>query len=267
MKRKLMNVSGTKEWAVKNVNFINGCEHQCKYCFACSMAVRTKRILPENWKNEIIREHDYKKSHGKSIGQIMFPSSHDITPTHLAEGIVVIKKILASGNDILIVSKPHKECIKKICKEFSAYKDNILFRFSIGSTDNKVLKFWEPGAPSFSERLKCLKYAYSMGFKTSVSSEPMIDFEPWKLVEQLSPYTTDSIWFGKANRLRVNLSINGYKDAETQRRADELIAWQSDEGNIRGLYNRFKNNPKVKWKESIKKVVGIKVSTEKGMDI
>ena len=35
---------------------------------------------------------------------------------------------------------------------------------------------------------------------------------------------------------------------------------------IMNLYSFFKNNPKVKWKESIKKIVGLKLATEIGLD-
>jgi hypothetical protein len=44
-----------------------------------------------------------------------------------------------------------------------------------------------------------------------------------------------------------------------------LLASQSD-GKIRLLYERLKSNPKIKWKESIKKVVGLPVATVAGYD-
>jgi hypothetical protein len=33
------------------------------------------------------------------------------------------------------------------------------------------------------------------------------------------------------------------------------------------LYERYRDNPLIKWKESIKKVVGIDLLTEAGLDI
>jgi hypothetical protein len=48
-------------------------------------------------------------------------------------------------------------------------------------------------------------------------------------------------------------------------RADWLIGWQSEE-NIKQLYFRYKDNPLIKWKDSIKKGVGLKVSTKAGID-
>ena len=33
------------------------------------------------------------------------------------------------------------------------------------------------------------------------------------------------------------------------------------------LYDTFKSNPKIKWKDSIKKIIGIERPCEKGLDI
>lgn len=260
-------VSGTKEWASKSVNTDSGCWHNCLYCYARSGAIRFKRKTTDTWQFAETNEKALNKSYGKVEGQIMYPTTHDITPDNVVAYSIVLGKLLSAGNDVLIVSKPHVACIVSICEEFAMYKDKILFRFSITSTDNDVLKFWEPNAPCYEERVECLKYAYSNGFKTSVSAEPMIDMEPAKLADQLLPFITDAIWYGKLNQIKQHLAINGIKGGEILRRADELIKWQSDEKNILELYNRFKDNPKVKWKEKIKKVIGITIPTVPGLDI
>jgi DNA repair photolyase len=175
-------------------------------------------------------------------------------------------QILESGNEVLIVSKPHLCVVKSICSIFAEYKDKILFRFSIGSIHSETLKFWEPGATDFSERIECLKYAFEKGFQTSVSCEPLLDSNPGPLVSAVVPYISDSIWIGKVNSLMRNLKLNGANDAATIVKAKELIASQSDNA-IMQIYNSLKNNPKVKWKESIKKVVGIPISNEAGLDV
>jgi len=36
---------------------------------------------------------------------VMFPSSHDITPTNLAGCLTVLKKLLEVGNEVLIVNR------------------------------------------------------------------------------------------------------------------------------------------------------------------
>lgn len=246
--------TGTREWAESNVNFITGCSNDCKYCYAKAMAIRHKRVKPDEWEREIIREGDLTKKIGKKDGMIMFPSSHDITPQHLPEALIMLRRLLSAGNDVLIVSKPHLECIRAICDELKDYKDQILLRFTIGSADSSVLRFWEPNAPDFAERLDSLKLAYTKGFATSVSCEPMLDDNIEAVVDAVSPFVTDSIWLGKMNRLRSQLKLNGHTDDVTAEKADELLAWQSDE-KILALYERLQGNPLIRWKESIQKVL------------
>ena len=171
------HVFGTYEWAVTNANFINGCSNNCKYCYSREMAIRFKRKNTDNWHIEEINPSQYNKKFKKVDGFIMCPSSHDITPVHLSQSLLFLQKIIDSGNNILIVTKPHFEVIEAICDRFKNNKKNILFRFTIGSINSSVLKFWEPDAPDYEERKKCLVYAFEKGFETSVSCEPMLDNE------------------------------------------------------------------------------------------
>ena len=250
-KKNCKNDFGTNEWAVINVNFISGCIHNCKYCFSKANSMRWGQKTLEEWLNEDVRQHDLQKKHKKYDGLVMFPSSHDITPTHLADSITVLKELLDNGNDVLIVTKPHLDCIKRICEELAEFKSQILFRFTIGSTDSSVLKFWEPNAPDFTERLECLKYAYHAGFATSVSSEPMLDDNIDAVVSAVSPYVTDTIWIGKVNHLLSRLKLNGANDSATIKEANKLIQWQSDPININDLKMRYANNPKIRFKHGI----------------
>ena len=98
---------GTYEWAEKTINFISGCKNDCKYCYAKSMAIRYKRNTADNWKNEVVRPQVLTQKIPKYKGTVMFPSSHDITPEHLDKSITMIANILKSGNQVLVVSKPH----------------------------------------------------------------------------------------------------------------------------------------------------------------
>lgn len=264
--KKQKPVAGTKEWASKNVNFINGCKNDCLYCYAKSMAIRFKRKTPDLWHIEEVHLEKVPKKFGKVNGTIMFPSSHDITPKHADLAIGVLEKLLKARNDVLIVSKPHLEVIEKLCNHFPEYKEQILFRFTIGSLDNDVLKFWEPNAPSFEERLASLQYAFSQGYKTSVSCEPTLDGNTYELVQQLSPYVTNSIWIGLANRLKGNLKLNGQGNPETWEKADNLKKLQNKAW-VYELADKLTDNPKIRWKDSCKKILQIERPTVKGLDV
>ena len=265
MTNKDKPVFGTTEWAASNLNYLKGCSNDCKYCFSKEMAIRFKRKVPDNWKEEEVNWEAYHKNIRYHEGYIMFPSTHDITPEHIDLTIDFLKRLLCAGNMALIVSKPSYPCIKQICDTFTEYKDQILFRFTIGSSSSKILRFWEPNAPDYNERKQALVYAFESGYQTSISCEPMLDNKIDNVIDDLSQYVTDAIWLGKMNFAIRRLRTNGQLNDETRVAAEQLLEWQSDEI-VKKLYNRYKDNPIIKWKESIKKVVGIEVSTIKGED-
>jgi len=255
---------GTREWATKTVNCCTGCSHDCRYCYARGIAVRFKRINPGDWHHEQIRERDVFKQHKKYPGRVMFPSSHDITDGNWSACQMVLNNLLKSGNEVLVVSKPHLFCIGATCSLFGNYQNNLVFRFSIGSCDDRVLSFWEPNAPSYDERKAALELAYRKGFQTSISIEPMLDFANIdQLISDLLPYVTDSIWIGKMNHLgRIAKSL----DEDLLPALRQIEAGQSHKI-ILSIYARHRDNPKIKWKDSIKKVVGLASNAEPGMDI
>jgi DNA repair photolyase len=256
--------TGTWEWAHSGVNCISGCRNSCLYCYSKASAIKAGRKTKDTWPEEEVDEKAINKGYKKREGTIMFPTSHDLSPENMDFWIKVLFKMLKAGNDVLIVSKPHIECISEICRTFSDYKDKILFRFTIGSASDRILKFFEPGAPPFNERLASLILAYKLGFKTSVSSEPMLDGNIDAVIEATEHYITDAIWLGKANNMIERMTTNGAIGIEVYW-GGKLVEHQNDD-NIKALYEKYKDNPKVKWKDSIKQVVGLKRHEERGID-
>lgn len=259
-------VFGTKEWAANNLNIYHGCSNDCKYCYAKSMAVRFKRKSQDNWFIEELNEKNLNLKIKKHSGRIMFPTTHDITPHTYDTYSLVLARILEAGNEVLIVSKPNYECIKNLCGTFKDYKEKITFRFSIGSSDSNILKFWEPNAPDFDERLRALKHAFNSGYTTSISVEPFLDSNVEKLVGILRPFVNDSIWIGKVNNLRLNLTNNGHTDKITFEMADKLKLLYNSDYKLK-LYKLYKDEPLIKWKDSLKKDFGLPLVTEIGADI
>lgn len=246
--------TGTKEWSEKSYNIQTGCKHNCLYCYARANALRFKQIaFPEEWTREVIREKAVMKNWNKCEGIIMFPTTHDITPDNIKPVIETLTRMLTAGNHVLIVSKPHISCIEKICKSLSDLKNQIMFRFTIGSYDRNITAFWEPNAPEPRERILALKYAYYQGFKTSVSMEPMLGgySQAIKTFAYVEPYVTDTIWIGKMNKIRsrIDLSI-----PYNLKRVLDIEYLQRDSEILR-LVNELKDNPKVRWKDSIKEVI------------
>lgn len=242
---------GTKEWAESNVNCITGCSRNCKYCYAKGMAIRFKQKTPSNWSIMSIRKNSISKNYRKRKGKIMFPTSHDIVPEEPFKSacMTVLEKLLKAKNEVLITTKPSFKVVREICEKFEGYKDQIIFRFTIGAIDNEILKFWEPNAPSYEERFKSLKFAFKMGYTTSVSIEPFLEQNPIPLVQKLEFYVNDTIWIGLMNHIpRKNIPK---KDEDWFNK----IRKNNTFGNIMKFYPILDLNPKIRWKESIKKLV------------
>ena len=262
--------TGTREWAEYSANFMKGCPNGCLYCYASANAIgRWKKVKPGDWEKPVFNEKSFNQKFCKKDGIIMFPTTHDIYPENLNRSIDFLKRILEPLNKVLIVSKPHYDCIHEMCDKLWEYKSQMMFRFTIGSSDNFLLNFWEPNATIFEERFKSLRLAYHLGFKTSVSCEPMLgNFDDIKkLVKYISPFVTDAIWLGKMNQVEKRLKANGVDmNSIPDRMISGINHWEIDD-NILTLYYRFKEDQKIKWKESIKKIVGLELNSESGMDI
>jgi hypothetical protein len=178
--------------------------------------------------------------------------------------MTVLDKLIGTGNEVLIVSKPRYDIIREICLEFREDRDKILFRFTIGAMDDEILMFWEPGAPSFEDRLDSLAYAFDSGYQTSVSIEPMLDSEQAvELVRTLDPFVTNAIWIGKMNHIKKNIVIDS---AEIETAVRQIENGQTKE-RIKFLYEVLQDNPKIKWKGSIKDILGIQKPDVPGLDI
>jgi DNA repair photolyase len=228
------------------------------------MAIRFKQVTAGQWSHERIRPKDVSKRHKNYDGQVMFPSSHDITPNNLNACLTVINNLLTVGNQVLVVSKPHLDCIKAICEMFGSFKQQILFRFSIGACDDQILSYWEPNAPSYNERKNCLIYAHQAGFQTSVSVEPMLDSANIDtLIGELLPYITQSLWIGKMNHLG---RFGKGSDMVLQQAIKAIKRGQTD-SIIKSIYRWYKDDPLIRWKKEIKKIVGIPLAKQNGMDI
>jgi hypothetical protein len=248
--------TGTREWAEVNRNIFLGCEHDCRYCYARKIALRYRKIdRPDRWTTMEPIGRALTQYPRKEAGRIMFPTQHDLLPVHFDVILEYLTSWLEVGNEILIVTKPHFKVIGPLCRALTEYQDQIVFRLTIGSRSDDVLKFWEPNAPAFEERFDCLRYAYQKGYTTSVSCEPYLDEHIVDLARILLPWVTDTLWIGKMNRVLDRVNTSGWTDADKSFLHKVALA-QTDE-KVRALYETLKSTPKVRWKDSIKQVIGL----------
>lgn len=194
--------TGVQEWAKHSFNFQKGCLNGCKYCYARRMLKRFEPNFdfdkPELW----VTKNAHRLLNKKVGGVIMFPTMHDICPQNKTIYEMCLSKLLRNDNKVLVVTKGNKEIYGVIdyLNLTCHYKlDNLELRVTIGSTDDDVLKHFEPNAPSSEERVNVLKYALCHDIKNiSISCEPMLNKSAYNLLRVASNLNCD-VWFGLAN--------------------------------------------------------------------
>lgn len=244
--------TGTREWMPNSRNRCRGCKNNCRYCYGKLRAIRYKQATEENWPE--MRLLKVRQSTKKADGGIMFPTTHDLHIEHVDWWGPFLREMLENGNDVLVVSKPEYAAIKWICDQFRGYRDKIEFRFTIGTNDDKTAAYWEPGAPAPSDRLMALALAAIMGYKTSISMEPLLIAQPKEIIDRLfMGCVTGEIWIGCMNHYDLNPEI-----PEEERQ----IQIQSPE-NMNNVYESLKDNPQIRWKDSVQRLLGITATGEK----
>lgn len=245
--------TGFAEWADRTVSLYTGCAANCRYCWAREQSLRFHRIPNrEAWATPTLRTGQLCKRWGKLKGVTAAFGTHDITPMTLKDCTEFLVNILKPGNRVLIVSKPHLVCIEHLVQRLSPWHDQIEFRFTIGARSESALSYWEPGAPSFNERWQALRAAHLAGYRTSVSIEPMLDsVDVWALVQEVRHHVTESIWIGKMNQVSRRVQVLTEED---RRRVERIEQGQTDD-RIMAIVRALKDDPLVKWKDSITDVI------------
>jgi len=235
-----------KQWSDKIYNILSvqsNCVNDCKYCYMKRLKNKFFDVDLEDLSMNIDpKKIDKNWSKSKKINIIMFPSSHDIFMDYIDDYISTCKKILDAGNQLLIVTKPRLDCIKKIMTDLKDYKNDILFRLTITSNDQNILNYWESNAPSYTERIKCLKILYENKFQTSVSLEPYLS-NPDQVITDVTPFVTDFIWIGAMSGINT---VEKLDETEKQRLLD-LYSKQ----NVMSMINKYRHNTNILFKTSI----------------
>lgn len=242
----MTQTKGTKEWAVKNINFSKGCSNNCQYCYARRMANRFGWRKWENWSKMTNCAEMEEKRFKKTSGRIMSPSSHDITIHNLDLAKKVFYHILEAHNSLLIVSKPKYEIILELADHLADFKSQILWRFTIGTLDDNIREKWEPGAPTINSRLRSLEEMYKQYWHTSVSIEPFLGNDVIELINRLESFVTDTIWVGPMNKIHV--PKERWSQRESTLYSPQALFYLKQE--IDAM-----NNPKIRYKDHFLKGV------------
>jgi len=238
----------------------------CLYCWARANA-RRRGQEPEEWvQPPDINWAEVLRNRGSLPGVTAYPGTHDISLDLLGPSIRLLENLLANDNQVLLVSKPRYLCVKAICDTFSdhGYRRNIQWRFTITSWADGDLGYWEPNAPVWHERLLALNYAAQAGYRVSVNTEPLTCTRQnaMEMAHHLLFVMGKggTLWFGRLNKAEARVI------RDTENRLPALLAEWDDEG-VRWLHDQFRDEPRVRWKNSFKDVLGIPRNAEPGMDV
>jgi DNA repair photolyase len=96
---------GYYEYGGDHISIQRGCENGCRYCYARFNACHRAKICTEfAWAMPIVNQKLIDKKYRKRKEQpLMFPRNHDITDCNISECIIVLKKLLKAGNQVVIV--------------------------------------------------------------------------------------------------------------------------------------------------------------------
>lgn len=250
----MKNTSGWNEWAQHRASLYIGCSSNCRYCFARCEATRFKRVLnAEAWRHPVLNEKAAAVRWTKRAGVVAFPGAHDITLETVVQCRAYLERILQAGNQVLIVTKPRAACVHHLATHLRPWREQIEWRLTITARDGELLRYWEPGASSYAERLEALYDVFNAGYRASVSVEPCLDPDdlPGMVGDLVRAGPLASIWIGKMNQIRRRVKI---ETPEDRRQVERIEAGQTD-ARILELVEALRGNGLILWKDSIQQVI------------
>lgn len=167
-----------KEYGDYALNIYTGCPHRCYYCFAPNVLHRDKEkfhscVAPrdgivEETRKQIEREHITGKTVHLCFTCDPYPTGYDTTPTR-----EIIKILKESGNHVQILTKGDGS------RDFDLLDSEDWYGIThAGYTSEEGLFVppkAEPKSAPIATRLTALGKAHSLGIKTWISMEPVLD--------------------------------------------------------------------------------------------
>ncbi|MBV1757496.1 MAG: radical SAM protein [Dethiosulfatibacter sp.] len=216
--RKSMLYKTGVEYGDYTMNHVAGCSHGCKYpCYAFLMAKRFGKVKSyKEWTEPFIvcntiellqKEIPRLKNKIESV-QLCFTTDPFMVGHYEIEemSLAAIKLLNSNGIKCIVLTKG------TLPEELVETSSENEYGITFISLDEEYRKKTEPGAASYGERLKALKYLHDKGCKTWVSIEPyptpnLIEQDLRKILKEVA--FTNKIIFGRTN---YNKDISSYKE-------------------------------------------------------
>ena len=244
--------TGAREWSDHSFNVQTGCEYGCRYCYACANAVRFKRVKDyAEWTQPRLLPERLEQAGRLRKGRIMFPTAHDITPANVELCREALRRMLAAGNEVLVVSKADPLCMATLMPLLRQYREQVEVRVTVGWLHSNLAETWEPNAPSFYSRYESARMCFNEGITISVSCEPLLDFREFPHIE-IAFGRSSSIWIGVMNQPRARARACGMDPNDL---AIEAILHGQTPERVMQFYRHWKNDKRIRWKDSIRKIL------------
>lgn len=162
-----------KEYGDYAINIYTGCPHRCYYCFAPNVLRRDKEEFHSHVEprkdivSEVAKQLEREKITGKLIHLCFtcdpYPTGYDTTATR-----EIIRSLKQSGNNVQILTKGDGS------RDFDLLDGGDWYGVTI-SCDTPFSTVAEPSAIDPTQRLNAIETAKTMGIKTWVSFEPVLN--------------------------------------------------------------------------------------------
>ena len=200
-------LGAAREYSPLAMNYINGCDHGCVYCYVPKMMKRFRANYVHSdvyIKEEAVLMKEVRQSnkkHANSPKQVFLsfltdPYSHFNNDTKLTRR--VLEMLLENRIPVSILSKGGNNVLQDldIIKQFGP---NIQVGGSLTFTDEKDSLKWEKNSTLPTERFETLKTLHENGVRTWASMEPVIYPEQSLEIMELTAGYVDAYKIGKLN--------------------------------------------------------------------
>jgi hypothetical protein len=99
-------------------------------------------------------------------------------------------------------------------------------------------------------------WAHFLNYRTSVSAEPFLDDGVEYLYIRCFPFITESFWIGTLRQFNHRVDRKSISVEQMYDYVEPLLVCQQ-KNPVRRLYEKMNGRPLIKWKDSIREIVGV----------
>jgi len=191
-----------REYSPLALNFKQGCNHNCNYCYVPTMFKRYNVSYRHDVEicnpNFLEIEKSAKKYYGCDKQILLSFTGDPYSGNNNDDTTKILEILLKYNHKVSILTKGGSKCLNDI-ELFKKFGDKIKVGATLTFDNESDSIYWESGAALPFERIRTLKKLAENGIKTWVSFEPVIiPSQSLALLEDVSSFI-DSVKIGKIN--------------------------------------------------------------------